>query len=275
MLYQKLLMGSKPYFIMMGSGSAFEIHRHPEIELSLCTNGSYEIICESRRYSLSEGDFIIVPPMASHEIPQNKGECKQITIEVGYTLLGEFFKEFESENANCRVYKKEELAHTSQYVELVSLIEKTAELHYSDTLFKELSVKGNLYRISALLLQILHSTGDVSTDKKRKSSDIKKIDKALDTIYSRYYEPLSVEEISTLCGYSKSNFCKIFKSITGDTFHNTLNRHRVEIACILLRDNNYTVEKIAQETGFADTKSFCRVFKNIIGTTAGEYKKTR
>lgn len=272
MLYQKLMIGSKPYFIMQGNGSAFEIHRHPEIELSLCVKGNYNIICENKHYSLNEGDFMLVPPMASHEIPQNYGECKQITIEVGYTLLGEFFKAFEIEN--FRICRKEEYIHTPQYKQLVTLIEKTAELHFSDTPFKELFVKGYLYEISALILQILHDTKNTDNHDKRKSSDIKKIDKALDTIYNRYYEPQSVEEISALCGYSKSNFCKIFKSITGDTFHNTLNRRRVEIACILLRDNNYTVEKIAQETGFADSKSFCRVFKKIIGTNATEYKNS-
>ena len=104
-------------------------------------------------------------------------------------------------------------------------------------------------------------------------SDIRKIDKALEQIYTSYYEPLSVEQVSASCGYSKSNFCKIFKSITGDTFHNTLNRHRVEIACDLLLSGELTVEAVAAKTGFADSKSFCRVFKRITGKTAMQYRK--
>ena len=107
----------------------------------------------------------------------------------------------------------------------------------------------------------------------KKLTDVKKIDQALETIYNRYFEPLNVEDISAFCGYSKSNFCKIFKNITGDTFHNTLNRHRIEVACMLLRETNDTVEKFAQETGFSDAKSFCRVFKKLMGKNAGEYRK--
>ena len=36
---------------------------------------------------------------------------------------------------------------------------------------------------------------------------------------------------------------------------------------------SFTVEKIAQETGFSDAKSFCRVFKKLMGKNAGEYRK--
>ena len=34
-----------------------------------------------------------------------------------------------------------------------------------------------------------------------------------------------------------------------------------------------SVEQIASEVGFSDTKSFCRVFKKQIGQTAGSYRK--
>ena len=77
-----------------------------------------------------------------------------------------------------------------------------------------------------------------------------------------------------LAGYGKSNFCKIFKAITGDTFHNVLNRHRIENAYMYLSETDMTVADIGSEVGFSDTKSFCRVFKSIIGSTAGEYRRS-
>lgn len=272
MLYQKLLMGNKPYFLSVGSVSAFETHRHPEIELSCCLQGHYDIICEKKQYTLNMGDFAVVSPMAAHEIPQNNTFCRHITIELGYILLGEHFDFFTNQNSSCRIYKKSELEQTESYKQLMLLLEETAALHCSDLNFCELSIKGNLYKISALLLQLCNCYADNSRSKRL--TDVKKIDKALESIYARYYEPLTVESVGAFCGYSKSNFCKIFKNITGDTFHNTLNRHRIEVACMLLRETDHTIEKIAQETGFADTKSFCRVFKKIIGNNAGEYRKS-
>jgi len=273
MLYQKLLMGNNPYFISVGAATAFEIHRHPEIELSYCLDGTYDIICEKRRYSMNAGDLMVVSPMASHEIPENMPGSQRITIELGYTLLGEYFESFKMRNSSCYLYRQSQLQQSKLYQQLVALLDETAALYCEDSAFCKLSIKGNLYKISALLLQMLNTpqTGDVQS---RKLNDIKRVDMALETIYSRYFEPLSIELISASCGYSKSNFCKVFKSVTGDTFHNTLNRHRIEMACMLLCETDDSIERVAQETGFSDLKSFCRVFKKQIGKNAREYRKS-
>jgi len=187
-------------------------------------------------------------------------------------LLGEYFETFASQNISCHFYKKVDLQHDALYQKLELLLKETVSLYYMDSFYDQLSIKGNLYKICALLLQMSGNCIPNNTQKK-KLTDIKKIDQALEKIYNYYYEPLSIEEMSEFCGYSKSNFCQIFKNITGDTFHNTLNRHRIEMSCMLLRETNYTIEKISQETGFIDIKSFGRVFKRIMGQNAREYRK--
>ena len=268
-----MLVGNKPYFILTGRAGEFETHRHPEIEISFCLEGAYDIICENKRYSLKEGDFAVILPMTAHEIPPDNGLCNALFIEVGYALLGDFFESFTNQNETCFIYKKSEIMHLPLYKELAELMVQTSNIHSSDSKFGELLIKGNLYKISALLLQMLDSSQNITIQNK-KITDIKKIDKALEIIHSNYYNPLNVEEVSAVCGYSKSNFCKIFKDITGDTFHQTLNRHRIETACMLLRESNYSIETIATETGFLDSKSFCRVFKQFMGKSAGEYRKS-
>lgn len=274
MLYQKMLIGNKPYLVSVSRTGAFEVHRHPEIEISFCLDGEYELICEHKRYCLSAGDLVVVPPMCSHEIPGNDHECKKLTIELGSAILGECFDFFSKLNASAVFFKNADFQTSEQHRELVHLMRETAALHQSNLFFRELSIKGNLYKISSLLLQILNFSEPEGT-RNKKMTDIKKVDQALEKIYNSYYEPLTVEEVSAFCGYNKSNFCKIFKSITGSTFHHILNRHRVEVACMLLRESDRTVEEIARETGFADSKSFCRVFKKITGQNAGAYRKSQ
>ena len=271
-LYQKLLLGKKPYFFSVHRPTAFETHRHPEIEIAYCVKGGYDVICEKKRYSLQEGDLIVVGAMASHEIPENSPNSECVTIEFGYSMLGDFFDSFKARNSNCRVYKKSDLSDNTLYKELVSLLEETSYIHSSNVNFCELLIKGNLYKVSAMLLQLLYA--EPASNQNKKITDINKIDKALETVYSHYSQPLTVEEVSALCGYSESSFCRVFKNVTGDTFHNILNRHRIEVSCTLLRETNYSVEKIAQETGFLDSKAFCRVFKKYMKMSAGEYRKS-
>ena len=272
MIYQKMLSSDTPYFLTAGSVFPFENHRHPEIELCCCTEGTYDIVCENKRYTLTAGDFVVIGAMVAHEICPGPLPAKHIVMEIGYTLLGDHFEAFTNQNAIYRVYKRSDLQGKEQYSQIVALMEETAALNGSDPDVCELAIKGNLYKISALLLQMLRASQEPSVQSK-KLTDVKKIDLALEIIHNRYSEPLTVETVSAVCGYSKSNFCKIFKKITGDTFHNTLNRRRVEVACVLLRQTDDAVEKIAQEAGFADIKSFCRVFKAHAGINAREYRK--
>ena len=102
---------------------------------------------------------------------------------------------------------------------------------------------------------------------------VSNIEKALELIYDEYATNLTVERAAEVCGYGKSNFCKIFRRITGDTFHNVLNRYRITMACNLLDKTNYSVEQIATEVGFSEIKTLCRVFKSFMGMTTGEYRK--
>ncbi len=274
MLYQKILTGFSPYFVFLHKVGRFESHRHHEIEISVCLEGSYTIICEGNVYTLNEGDFAIIPSMATHSIPsQEATSTRALTIELGYVFLGEYFENFLNHSENCIVIQKNEFSSHWTYCELFECLKQTALLKEdSDVPFVELIIKSNLYKISALLFQLFNECNIAHIPTKR-TEDVKKIDLALEAIYNRYSEPLNINTISAMCGYSKSNFCKIFKKITGDTFHNALNIRRVEMACILLSETNDTVEEIACKTGFGDSKSFCRVFKNIMNLTAGEYRK--
>ena len=135
------------------------------------------------------------------------------------------------------------------------------------------ALAGCALALSGLLLQLLTRKRGLEAGENRHFAE--KIGLALDMIYNRYFDDLTVDEVSAVCGYSKSSFCRVFKAVTGDTFHNTLNRHRVEIAGDMLRATRLPVEKIAEQIGYPDAKSFCRVFKRITGVSAGSYRKNK
>ncbi len=264
MLYQKLLLGKEPYFLAVGSAEAFEVHPHPEFELSFCIRGEFTVVVEHTHYRLCAGDLAVIPPMAAHSFPDEyTSDCEKLTAELGPRLLEDQFQSF------CAVCTEPTVLHAEEA--LSALLLETAEHHRNRSEISPLIIKGNLYKISALLLECLRPTeGSIRQTALR---DVEKIEHALNLIYHRYDHPLSVEDVSEHCGYSKSNFCKIFKEVTGSTFHGMLNRHRVEIACLHLRESRVSVEQIAQNVGFADAKSFCRVFKQTMGQSPGQYRK--
>lgn len=273
MIYQSLMVGKDLYFVSVGDGTGFQAHRHPEIELSYCISGSYDILVGSQRLCMAPGDLVLVSPMTAHEFPESTcPTCRKLTVEVGPALLDSYFLPFNSMAVPYRLYRLEEAPPACLQGRLKGLLDEIAEYYVNKTEYSDLLMKGNTLKVSALLLQLLQ-TERPGEDSTSALQDITKIEKALEIIYSRYAEPLDIETVSAACGYGKSNFCKIFKAVTGETFHNMLNRYRIEVACLHLQEKDLTVEKIAYAVGFSDAKSFCRVFRNQMGETSGAYRK--
>lgn len=274
MLYQKLLTEHNAYCLFCGDAVNYELHCHPELEISYCVYGSYTIAVNGNRFRLHEGDMVIVNAMAPHELFQDSEfPSKRLTIELGPSFLGEHFSFVTNLNFDVTMYHlKSDIFSTSENAALLQLLENTAKLQENRTDFSELTLRGNLYHIGSILLKKLqkaHGTGIGSVA----IQDILRIEKALSFIYDNYPQAITLDTVCQLCGYSKSHFCRTFKSIVGDTFHNVLNRHRVKIACLHLKESRSPIENIAIAVGFADAKSFCRVFKKILGISPVTYRK--
>ena len=267
MLYQTLLTDERPYAALIGKMHGFENHRHPEIEMSYCVQGSYDIIIDKKRYTMHPGDLALIGSMTPHEVPPNEYNGQlSLTIEVGPVLLGEHFKTLVSATLSNPVFN----LYDRNEEKLNSLFKEVAELRINSPAFADLQIRGNLFKICGYILSTI--TDHTSSGISRQLRTISRIENALELIRTRYNENLDIGCIAEICGYSKSNFCKTFKNITGKTFHSMLNVHRLMIAKNLLRETDLSVEAIALKTGFADSKSFCRVFKLSEGISPGKHR---
>jgi len=271
MMYQKLLVGKKPYFVHASITTPYPMHRHSEFELSYCLSGEYSIIVEGKRYRIREGELAVIKPMASHEFPRDGcGDGRRLVIDFGPLFLGDFYELLLKCSFSDVVYNIK--VATSAVRDLTPLLLEIASLFVNKTSFSELSLRGNIYKISALLPGLVNEE-EKETLNTKNLQDIAKIERALNIIYEEYRTKIDLEYVSAISGYSKSNFCKVFKDITGDTFHNVLNAHRVEIAKMHLKGTDSSIDAIATEVGFADSKSFCRVFKRVTNLSPGAYRK--
>jgi len=266
MLYQKLLMGERPYFLKISKMHGFQEHRHSEIEINYCLKGHYDIIIGKNLYRVNEGEFVFISSMTPHEIPLSpNSECQNLTMEIGPMLLSGYFEALAGKSPENPVF------NFKKKTRLNELVEETASLYQNPQEFSELMIRGNIFNICAIIMkQIVSANTNSHTSKALRC--VANIENALQLIHTRYNDNLTIEEVAKICGYSQSNFCMIFKNITGETFHSMLNNQRVKVACNLLKETNLSVESVAVQAGFADSKSFCRVFKNTTGVTPGAYR---
>ncbi len=75
-------------------------------------------------------------------------------------------------------------------------------------------------------------------------------------------------------GISAAGLCRSFRSLTGRTILEYLHRRRIERSLRLLRTSERKIADIAFETGFRDLSFFNRKFRDIVGISPRDYRKS-
>ncbi len=269
MLYQNILDESAPYRVFVASMSGFPAHRHADIEFSYCLSGEFEVILDRRPYTVHEGELLLISPMLPHEIPPSYApERRVLTGVLGPSLLREAFSVFSERPFPHPVLRPEELCEDP--APLLAALRSAAALSSSSATPDRLSLLSALFAIASHLAAALDVPIGTGTGDLR---GVAGIEPALELIWHGYRAPLTVEMAAAATGYGKSNFCKIFHTVTGESFHRALNRRRIRAACDLLKTTALPISAIAAEVGLPEPKTFSRVFREIEGCTPHEYRK--
>ncbi len=97
--------------------------------------------------------------------------------------------------------------------------------------------------------------------------------KSVDYIEQNCGRTIRLDELAQLTGLSQSYFCSAFRESTGMPPQKWQMKARVERAKDMLKDNNAPLASVALRTGFADQAHLTRVFRRIVGTTPGAWRK--
>jgi AraC-like DNA-binding protein len=101
----------------------------------------------------------------------------------------------------------------------------------------------------------------------------KAIRKAIQLIDEHYHEALTLDAVAGHAGISRYHFSRIFKSCTGCSFKNYLNRRRIEAAKHLIRSEGLNASEAAFRVGFGDLSHFSRWFKRLEGVPPSVFRK--
>ncbi len=88
-----------------------------------------------------------------------------------------------------------------------------------------------------------------------------------------YAGEIAIQDLCDILGISYSNFYKSFKRETGKSPQEYLIHLRLEAAAERLLSSNIPMKKIAEHCGFADERSFYRLFAKSYGVSPNTYRK--
>ena len=91
-------------------------------------------------------------------------------------------------------------------------------------------------------------------------------------LQNHYASPVSLEEIASAIGLSRSECCRYFKKQAGQTMFDYLTQYRVHRSMDLLSDTDLSIAQIAQDCGFSNQSYYAKRFRELIGITPKQYR---
>ncbi len=88
-----------------------------------------------------------------------------------------------------------------------------------------------------------------------------------------YRNKITLDEIAQALNINKYYFCRLVKNLTGKSFTQLLNIHRVYHSKELLQETNLPVTEISEICGFSNQSNFNRIYLKNIGNTPTETRK--
>ena len=95
---------------------------------------------------------------------------------------------------------------------------------------------------------------------------VARVNRAIDHVVRNLREPLRLEEIARVAGFSPFHFHRVFRSLIGETLNEFVRRVRLERALHLMsHGKKRSLTEVALECGFSSSSDFSRSFKQRFG----------
>lgn len=264
--YPKLNKTWKNYF--------FVSHWHTEIEIIVVEKGSMEVIIGGISCILKPGTLVIIPPNTLHTAYKIAStDCSFSCLvfsphfiessnddEIQLKVLTPFFQDNFSEDYFISM---NELELDKIWKKIVRSLNKQEFINY-------LLIKGLLIQIIA---EILISKSSLINMPKNDSIREQREKNILNFLEENYMKKLTLKDLSDALNLSKEQFSRFFRDSFRQSPMQYLMQFRIQKASYLLIEKDWTINTIAEVTGFDSGNYFARVFKQHLELTPTEFRK--
>lgn len=251
-------------------------HWHESIEISYVLSGQIdEIYVDGVTYTSKQGDIVVINSNAIHSFSVDQGENrKAMTLFLPYDFLKQIAPHIEPIIFDCVSIHERDEAKMRQFQELRKQLDAIIDAYTSmngDPL-AYLNVIGLSYQLVYLLLKNFqkekpHNSAMKTTKYLQRLTDI------TNYIKEHYHQPLSIDTLSKTFHLSPEYLSRFFRKHMGMTIFDYINAIRLGKAYRDLVNTDRPILQIALQHGFANEKSFIRVFKNVYHLTPSQYRK--
>lgn len=155
------------------------------------------------------------------------------------------------------------------------------KLPYGDDLKRQLlhiyDARGNGFEHAVEMTGRLYTTLAIlmhgATTQETKNTANSYVQKSIEYISSNYSYPITIEDIASYVGLSRSQLFRSFEHMLGISPKKYLTDFRIKQSCYLLEHSNLSITSIANSIGFDNSLYFSKTFHKAKGMSPKEYRK--
>lgn len=255
------------------------LHYHPEWQITLIVYSEGTLYAGDSMCRFGQGDLCFIGSNLPHLFrndskyyQQEEEHAEAISIFFDRKSLGEgFFEIPELRTANALLREANKgicFPSGTLDIDLRSLFESMQEKEGISLL------QGFLALLSSLCESTKGQTiSSIAYDRSQAEAAGKRLDQVLQFIFQNYDKKITVEEAAQASNLSIPAFCRYFKLHTRKTFISYVNEVRINAACQLLIEQQYSIGQIAYKVGFNNLSNFNRQFKRLKGMVPRSFQE--
>ncbi|WP_411168684.1 helix-turn-helix domain-containing protein [Clostridium sp. MB05] len=269
------------YHVEFTNSADFYSHWHDEMEFIYILNGSAEICIDFKIFSVTNGDFIIIPKGAIHYmIGKENTKISYIALVFNLSLIEGNTLDYSQINfvtpivQNKLFFKNVISISNVGHAKIVNAFNNLIESYGNKAYGFQLEIKGELFLIFSTIFKEGYVSLNVSSENYSDLIKVGKLKEVIKYIQTNYKNPITIKELADIAQYSEYHFLRFFKSQTGKTCTQYINYFRIQKATLLLFNTNLSITEIAYEVGFGDVSYFIKTFKKFLSISPTKYRKT-
>ncbi len=256
-----------------------EWHFHPELELVYIEKGTGTQFIGDNIQQFKHDEMVLVGANLPHlwrcdekYFKKNATlKAKSIVIHFRMDMFGESFFNLPENKKISQLLDTARLGlriNNDTKIQVVSFMKKMQQAKNAERII--------------LLLQILNCIASAAGNTIIAANDFKllipkketeRINEIYQYVFKNFRKIIRLQDVAALLNMNTHSFCRYFKTRTKKSFFRFLLEVRVNHACKLLSETEYSVSEICYKSGFNNFSNFNRYFKQIAGTTPLKYKR--
>lgn len=266
----------------VGRGWSYPAHKHPLFEVMYCEGGQLTERVNGVEYELGEGDFILIPSGAHHDIKAlEPSKFFNFHFDIEPREVHALFHIVKEPILSCNQSHE---VQTEIRVWMNKLIEqfvhikqnrRSTDMNHSGWNFSlsNMSIQSIMIQFLVFILEkTVYPHLELSKQARTSASQHQIAHEAAYLLETFPFKYRGISDLAKALNIHRNYLTSSFKRIYGVTPKHYLVKVRIERAKRILQETTLPIEEISSQLSFSSTANFCRFFREHVGMTPHQFR---